>query len=90
MGMQRLGPKKRRRLERLTGRKVEIAKVGGGLPHGWAKVWFEGEVYTMSDGPPFVNYHTGEVEQQTTREYSTPKGQRKVEHFGDVCVTTYE
>ena len=86
MGMQCLGPKKIRRLERLTGRKVAEAKVGGGLPHQWAKVWFDGE----EAAPPFVNYHTGEVEQQTTHEYPTPKGQRKVEYFDAVCVTTYE
>ena len=60
-----LGPKKLRRIERLTGRKVTGAYVRGGWKHGWAEVFFEGETYNIGyNWPPMVNYHTGEIDQQ--------------------------
>lgn len=50
-----LGQKKRRRIERLTGRPVHSAFVRGGWPHFWAQVFWEDG--TMG----WVNYRTGEM-----------------------------
>lgn len=56
MGVQRLGPKKLRRIETLTGRAVHHAFAGGGLKHCWAEVFFrDGEM-------AYVNYVVGDYE----------------------------
>jgi len=69
----RLGPKKVRRIEKLTGKKVAAAFVRGGWRHYWAEVFFEGEKYTKDT--PMVNYKTGEVEYPD--EFSIKYSERK-------------
>jgi hypothetical protein len=55
---QRLGTKKTRRLEALTGRRVKAAFTRGGWEHFWAQVCFD-------DGQEaFVNYRTGDIESE--------------------------
>lgn len=61
----RLGKKKIRRIEYLTGKKVRAAFVRGGWKHFWAEVFFEGEHYTLNRMPPMVNYKTGEISNRT-------------------------
>ena len=51
-----LGPRKLRKIERLTGRPVRQAFVRGGWEHGWALVFF---VDTPDTAGEMVNYHTG-------------------------------
>ena len=57
----RLGEKKVRMIERLTGRNVKAAFVRGGWEHFWAEVFFENEKYDTKNFPPMVNYKTGEI-----------------------------
>lgn len=57
----RLGEKKVRRIEELTGKKVNAAFVRGGWEHFWAEVFFVDEKYTKGNFPPMVNYKTGEI-----------------------------
>lgn len=57
----RLGARKVRKIERMTGKKVAVAYVRGGWEHFWAQVFFEGETYTLENPPPMVNYKAGEV-----------------------------
>jgi hypothetical protein len=67
---QRLGEKKVRQIERLTGRKVMRGKLDypqawtrGGREHFWAEVWFDPPAFHGAYNiPPFVNYKTGEIE----------------------------
>lgn len=51
-----LGPKKYRRIERMTGRRVSAALTRGGWPHHWALVWFE----DAPSEPEWLQYQTGE------------------------------
>jgi len=59
---QRLGEKKGRKIEKLTGKKLNSAYTRGGWEHYWAQCFFEGERYTLNNPPPMVNYITGEID----------------------------
>ena len=72
---QRLGAKKTRAIEKLTGRKVASAWTRGGWTHFWAEVWFYDECVRkkcnrkagwvrkrgLPTFPPMVNWKTGEI-----------------------------
>lgn len=58
MSRSALGPKKRRAIERITGRAVKWATVRGGTEHFWALVVFADD----RERCWYVNYKTGEAE----------------------------
>ena len=58
-----LGYKKIRKIQKITGYKVASAYVRGGWSHYWAEVWFENlSSIPFDEGPPYVNYITGEID----------------------------
>ena len=73
MAKCRLGEKKRKKIEELTGKKVEAAFVRGGWKHFWAEVFFKDETYTVESPPPMVNYKTGEIECEGSPEMDIMK-----------------
>jgi hypothetical protein len=68
MSGQRLGPKKHRRCEEITGQKYDRCIVRAGDPHFWADcVRRDGETCD------FVNYRTGEWEPGSFAVFGLPK-----------------
>ena len=60
MAKCRLGKKKKARLEKMIGKKIDVAFVRGGWPHGHTQVFFTDEEYGPGNFPPTINYYTGE------------------------------
>ncbi|MCP4651032.1 MAG: hypothetical protein GY853_13270 [PVC group bacterium] len=87
-----LGSKKKRIIEKLTGKKVDFAFVRGGWEHFWACVNFVGEEYDWSKGKPqpFVNYKTGEVRYPKTTKQRTYMPETEQQRLFDEAVKELE
>lgn len=57
---QRLGEKKHKRCEAVTGRTYRGCYTRGGWGHFWAECWFGGDTGEPARDADMVNYRTGE------------------------------